>query len=207
MDMARIQAGDRVLVVNAAGGVGTALVQIARSAGAIVVALVGSEPKKKLVLELGAKQVWTYDEWRDLPANPTEAFDVVMDPRGGAGLKDSMSRLRPTGRAVSFGVSSLVSGPRRSLPRTIFQLLKTPLLTPIGLGTTNRGIFGLNMLKLFDGGPGMTLLLQAIDKVLEGFDHGRYRAIVGRAFPLREAGAAHAYLQSRASTGKVVLVV
>ncbi len=203
--IARVRGSDRVLVAGAAGGVGTAMVQIAHHAGAEVVALVGSEAKKRLVLDLGAASAWTYDEWRG--RREVGSFDAVMDPRGGSGLKESMACLRPTGRAVSFGVSSLVTGPRRSLPRVLLQLLKTPLFTPIGLAMTNRGIHGMNMLKLFDGGPGMALLMEAMDQVLEGFEKRQYRAIVGATFPLLEAGAAHGYLQSRASTGKVVLTV
>ena len=204
MEMARIRPSDRVLVVGASGGVGTAMVQVAHRAGATVVGLVGSQQKKQLALELGASEVWTYEEWRRRSAESDPPLDVVMDSQGGSGLRESMARLRPTGRAVSFGASSLVSGPRRSLPRVLFQLLQTPVLTPIGLAMSNRGIHGLNMLKLFDRG-GMPLLLGAMDSVLEGFAQGRYRVIVGGTFPLREAARAHAFLQSRGSTGKVLL--
>jgi NADPH:quinone reductase-like Zn-dependent oxidoreductase len=89
--------------------------------------------------------------------------------------------------------------------QTVFRLLKTPLLTPIGLAMGNAGIFGLNMLKLFDTAQGLELLMKALDWTLEGFENGLYRATVGKVFPLAEAGAAHAYLQSRKNTGKIVL--
>jgi synaptic vesicle membrane protein VAT-1 len=207
IEMARIRAGDRILVVGASGGAGTAMVQVASGQGARVVGLVGSEDKKQLAREIGAAEVWTYREWREGPAGSAEGFDVVMDPRGAAGLRDSMRRLAPAGRAVSFGVSSLVQGLRRSLPRVLFQLLQTPVFTPIGLSMTNRGIHGLNLLKLFDGASGMSLLRNAMDRVLEGFEQRRFRVIVGKIFPLREAAAAHLYLQSRRSTGKLVLEV
>jgi NADPH:quinone reductase-like Zn-dependent oxidoreductase len=69
----------------------------------------------------------------------------------------------------------------------------------------NKGIFGLNMLKLFDTAQGIELLMKALDWSLEGFENGWYRTTVGKVFPLTDAGAAHMYLQSRKNTGKIVL--
>jgi synaptic vesicle membrane protein VAT-1 len=107
---------------------------------------------------------------------------------------------------VSYGVSSLVSGQKRSIPHAILRLLQTPLLTPIGLAMANHGIYGLNMLKFFDTEQGMSLLMKAIDGVLEGFQSGLFKAVVGKSFPLANAADAHTYLQARRNRGKVVLV-
>jgi NADPH:quinone reductase-like Zn-dependent oxidoreductase len=61
------------------------------------------------------------------------------------------------------------------------------------------------MLKLFDTPAGLALLGQALDAVLEGFKDGRFKAMVGKVFPLADAGRAHRYLQGRKSIGKAVL--
>ena len=206
VEMARIREGDRVLVPGAAGGVGTAIVQVAARAGAQVVAVVGSSEKKESVRALGASRAFTYAELAASDHPDTRNFSVVLDARGGAHLKDSMRRLAPGGRVVSYGVSSLVAGRKRSIPHAIKSLLQTPILTPIGLAMANRGIFGLNMLKLFDTEQGMGLLLQAMDGMLEGFQAGLFKAVVAKSFPLAKAGDAHAYLQSRKNYGKVVLL-
>ncbi len=205
MEMGRVRDGDRVLVPGAAGGVGSAIVQVAAHAGAKVIGVVGSSEKKDLVRSLGAAQALTYEELGDRNGPEGRDFDVILDARGGRDLRDSMGRLAPGGRVVSYGVSSLVSGPTRSIVKTVFRLLKTPLLTPIGLAMGNKGVFGLNMLKLFDTAPGVELLMKALDWTLEGFENGVYRATVGKVFPLADAGAAHMYLQSRKNTGKIVL--
>jgi NADPH:quinone reductase-like Zn-dependent oxidoreductase len=205
MEMGRVRDGDRVLVPGAAGGVGSAIVQVAAHAGAQVIGVVGSSEKKDLVRSLGAAQALTYEELGDRNGPDGRDFDVILDARGGRDLRDSMGRLSPGGRVVSYGVSSLVSGPTRSIVKTVFRLLKTPLLTPIGLAMGNKGVFGLNMLKLFDTAPGLELLMKALDWTLEGFENGVYRATVGKVFPLADAGAAHTYLQSRKNTGKIVL--
>ena len=98
-----------------------------------------------------------------------------------------------------------MTGRKRSIPHAIWGLLQTPLLTPIGLAMANQGIFGLNMLKLFDTDEGMGLLLTAMDGMLEGFQAGLFKAVVAKSFPLSNAGDAHAYLQARKNHGKVVL--
>jgi NADPH:quinone reductase-like Zn-dependent oxidoreductase len=205
MEMARVREGDRVLVPGAAGGVGTAIVQLAARAGAQVVAVVGSAEKKERVRALGASQAFTYAELDARDHADARDFTTILDARGGPYLKDSIRRLAPGGRVVSYGVSSLVSGRKRSIPHAIRRLLQTPLLTPIGLAMGNKGIFGLNMLKFFDTEQGTALLMKAMDGMLDGFQAGLFRAVVGKSFPLARAGDAHAFLQGRKSFGKVVL--
>ncbi len=214
MDMGRVREDDRVLIPGAAGGVGTALVQVAARSGARVVGLVGSADKKEAVRALGAQHVHTYQELdggkgRGRPGSEPEenhtGFSLILDARGGRELRDSLRRLAPGGRVVSYGVSSLVSGPRRSIVRTILGLLRTPLFNPIGLSMGNMGVFGLNMLKLLDTPAGMALGAQALDAVLEGFKDGSFRPVVGKVFPLASAGKAQEYVQARKSVGKVIL--
>jgi NADPH:quinone reductase-like Zn-dependent oxidoreductase len=205
-EMARVREGDRVLVPGAAGGVGSAIVQIAADAGARVTGLVGSPEKKAAVLSLGARQVFTYAELAADGGAAGRGFSLVLDPRGGAALRDSMRRLAPGARVVCYGVSSLVAGPRRSIRHVLLQLMRMPRFNPIGLSMANNGVFGLNMLKLFDTEEGLTLLMKAMDGVLEGVCAHRYKPIIGGTFPLSEAGAAHASLQSRSNIGKIVLI-
>jgi NADPH:quinone reductase-like Zn-dependent oxidoreductase len=207
MEMARIRGGDRVLIPGAAGGVGTAAVQIVTREGADAVALVGSPAKKDAVDALGAREVYTYGEWETRKKTTDNRFNAIIDSRGGSELKKSIGLLSPGGRLVSYGVSSMVRGPKRSIFGAISTLLRTPLLTPIGLAMSNKGVFGLNILTLFDSEQGTALLKNAMDRVLEGFRAGNFRVIVGKTFPIREAGAAQEYLLSRANIGKVVLTV
>ncbi len=203
--MARVHEADRVLVPGAAGGVGSAIVQMASRAGAEVVGLVGSPDKKDLVRSLGASQVLTYAELDARKGAEHRSFSLILEARGGSALKADMLRLAPAGRIVSYGVSSLVTGQKRSILRTLLRLMETPLFTSIGLANSNKGVFGLNMAKLFDTKDGMSLLMTGMDEILEGFQTGRYKAVVGKTFPLERVGEAHEWLQSRKSVGKVIL--
>jgi NADPH:quinone reductase-like Zn-dependent oxidoreductase len=206
IEMGRIREGDRLLVPGAAGGVGTAIVQLAARSGAQVVAVVGSAEKKEAVRALGASQAFTYAELDACERSDVRDFSIILDARGGSYLKDSIRRLAPGGRVVSYGVSSLVSGLKRSIAHAAWGLLQTPFLTPIGLAMANKGVFGLNMLRLFDSDQGMMLLMKAMDGMLNGFQSGLFKAVVGKSFPLANATDAHAYLQSRKCFGKVVLI-
>ena len=204
MEMARVRPGDRVLAPGAAGGVGSAAVQVATRTGAEVVGLVGSAAKKDFVLSLGAREVFTYEEWE--LRKDSRLFDVVLEPRGGAYVRPSLAVLAPGGRVVCYGVSSLVSGLRRSIPRTILSLLHTPLLTPIGLAMSNQGIYGVNLLKYFDSEESRKTVSIALERVLDGLEKRLYRAVVGRTWRLADAGKAHEFLQSHQATGKQILL-
>jgi len=205
MEMARVRSGDRVLVPGAAGGVGSAMVQVAAGVGAHVVGLAGTSAKKDFVLSLGAREAFTYDEWER--SRSGQQFEVVVEPRGGASVRSSMAVLAPGGRVVCYGVSSMVTGLRRSVPRTLAALLKTPLLTPIGLAMSNHGVFGVNLLKYFDSEGSRRTIADSLGRVLEGFEKGTYRSAVGKTWRLEEAGLAHEFLQSRSATGKTVFVL
>ena len=209
-EMARVRKGDRVLVPSAAGGVGVAAVQIAAQAGAHVVGLVGSPSKAQIVRELGAAETMTNDEWEKASDKDAGGFDIVLDATGAESVKRSMRRLGRNGRVVVFGVSSFVSGEKRNLAKIVSGFLHTPFYTPFKLMDQCKGIFGINMLKLFEQpAPGedfsKTPLGRAFDGPLKAFEEKRFRAIVGKTFPLAEGGAAHTHLQSRGNIGKVVL--
>jgi len=97
-DAAAVAAGERVLVLAAAGGVGTLLVQLARRAGATVVGAVGSEAKRGVVEDLGAEAV--------LYADAAGPFDVVFDGVGGEVARSAFALLGRGGRMLSYGLAS-----------------------------------------------------------------------------------------------------
>lgn len=207
-DMARVRKGDRVLVMSAAGGVGVAAIQIAAHAGAHVVGIVGTENKAKVVRSLGASETITQEVWENAEDDEMGGYQVILDSVGGESLKRSIRRLAPGGRVITFGVSSMISGPRRSLIGALGLLWNTALLTPFKLMMENKGVFGLNLLQLYEPPiPGRSnLMIGALDEILKRFEEGQFKVIVGKTFPLAQAGNAQTYLQSRQNIGKVVLI-
>jgi NADPH:quinone reductase-like Zn-dependent oxidoreductase len=162
------------------------------------------------VRELGAAEVMTNSEWEKASDSDAGGFDIILDATGGDSIKRGMRRLAPAGRVVTFGMSSIVTAPKRQLLRVIGGLLHTPFYTPMQLMNANKGIFGVNMLQLFappkpGEDPSRTGMGKIFGGILRGFEEKRFRVVVGKEFPLAEGGAAQAHLQSRANIGKVVL--
>ncbi|RAU96580.1 zinc-binding dehydrogenase [Mycolicibacter senuensis] len=196
-----LQAGERVLVHAAAGGVGIAAIQLAKAASAVVDGT--SSPGKHGQLEaLGIDRAIDYRRtgwWKGLPP-----YDVVLDGLGGTSLRRSMALLRPGGRLVAYGLSSLQRGEKRSLrraaPQALAMLRGFSLLTQMEQSKT---VIGLNMLRLWDDrgtlGPWIAPLSQALAD-------GTAAPIVHAAVPFANAPEAHRILAARENVGKVVLV-
>jgi NADPH:quinone reductase-like Zn-dependent oxidoreductase len=204
-DMARVRAGDRVLIPSSAGGVGVAAVQMAARAGAKVTGLVGSPSKAELVRSLGAENVLLNHEWEAMTDEQAGRFDIMLDAAGGKALKRSFRRTAPAGRVVHYGASGMVKKKTRSIFTTLKQLAQTPFFHPLQLMKENKGVFGLNVLQVFEP-KNRDVAVKSIQQIIDRFEKGEFRVVIGKTFPLAEAGAAHSYLQSRQAVGKVVLI-
>src|SRR4051794_24103302 len=100
----RLEEGERVLVHGAAGGVGTATLQVAKGLGATTVAVVSTDEKERVAREAGADDVVRSDgPWREEVVERSGGVDVVLDPVGGDRFTDSLRSLRENGRVVVVG--------------------------------------------------------------------------------------------------------
>jgi NADPH2:quinone reductase len=178
----RVREGSRVLVTAAAGGVGSAGVQVARALGAEVVGAVGSEAKLDVVRGLGAEAV-TYDAIGEL-----EPFDVILDQVGGDVFAGAVKQLRPLGTVVGIGFAGGAWQP----------------LDPALLVGRNAAVAGFYLGRLMKMQP--REVRGAADEALERWAAGDLAPVVGATFPLEEAAAALALVAERRSTGKVVLL-
>lgn len=183
MRQARIHRDSNVLVTAAAGGVGTAAVQLAAFAGANVTAVVGSEDKHRLVRDLGAQRVLSYDEIGDL-----DDVDVAFDPVGGPVFTDCLKSLRPLGVAIAIGFAG----------GTWEQV------DPARLVGRNTGAIGFYLGRLLGLRP--DLVRDEVRELLAVWRRGAIRPVVGAELPLEQANEALDLIASRRSTGKVVLV-
>ena len=175
--------GATVLVHAAAGGVGTAAIQVARALGARVIAAAGSEEKLALCRELGAEEAYVYD------AVPDDLrVDVILDPVGGELFERSVTRLRPLGQLVAIGYAGGL----------------WPELQPVQLVGRNVGVQGVYIGRLLRHAP--EVIAAATRELLELWGKGAIRPVVGAEFALDEVEAGHELVESRRSVGKVVLL-
>jgi NADPH:quinone reductase-like Zn-dependent oxidoreductase len=195
-----LQAGERVLVHSAGGGVGIAATQIAKRTGAEVYGT-ASPGKHARCEELGVDHPLDYTKsgWeRGLPK-----FDVILDAVGGKSFRTGYDLLRPGGRLVAFGASALVSGQRRNLVTALRTVIRMPRFNMIKQMSESKAVVGLNMLSLWkDRGT----LQPWIAPLREMLDDGTVKPVVAGDFTFEEAGAAHTMITERRNVGKVVLV-
>ena len=187
----RLAEGETVLVHGAAGGVGTASLQIARGLGARTIAVVSSDEKERVAREAGADEVVRSDgAWKDQAKEISGGgVDVVVDPVGGDRFTDSLRSLREGGRVIVVGFTA------GSIPEVRVNRLLLNNTEVIGAG------WGAYVLTK----PGLNVEIgAAIDRLIAG---GAVRPIVGARFPLEQAADALELIDSRGATGKVVLDV
>jgi len=207
-DLARVRAGETVLVHGLGGGVGIALLQLARAAGVRVVGT-ASVFKHERLRSMGAAEVVdgrAHDfEAATIRFTDGVGVDAVFDPVGGKSFLKSYRCLRSFGRLVMYGVSSLSSDSRLAQGRSLLAMLAIPPVGfhPFRLMNDNRAVMGLNAGRLWQDAERLRETMAAI---LAGIAKGDYDPVVDRTFPLEAAGEAHRYLEERRNFGKVVLV-
>jgi NADPH2:quinone reductase len=187
----RLKEGESVLVHGAAGGVGTASLQVAKALGARTIALVSSEQKRGVAEAAGADQVVMLGEtWKDeVKELSGGGVDVVLDPVGGDRFTDSLRSLRENGRLIVVGFTG------GSIPEVKVNRLL--------LGNTE--VVGAGWGAYVMGRPDVNRAIGA--EVSRMVDAGFIRPIVGQRFPLGRAPEALKLLDERRAVGKVVLDV
>ena len=209
--MGGLREGDRVLIHAAAGGVGTAAIQVARRIGAETFGT-ASAAKHDAVIALGLDHAIDYrtldfeDEVRRLTGG--DGVDLVIDATGPTNFRKDYRLLRQGGRLVMFGLSQVQTGDRRNIPKVLKGLAQMPLATvpwwkSLAVMNENKGVFGLNMLSWWDREGSLERLT---GPMLDWLADGALDPVVSEAFPFDKAPDAHRYLGEARNVGKVVLV-
>lgn len=196
MDRAALQAGETVLVLGAAGGVGTAAIQLAKAAGARVIAAASSDEKCALCQQLGADEVINYsvhtpqttlrDEIKRLTGG--KGPDVIYDPVGGDFAEPAFRSIAWRGRYLVVGFAS---GPIPSLPLNL-ALLK---------GASIVGVFWGDFAKREP-----KVNAQMMQTLATMYLKGQIKPVIDQTLPMQELPKAYAIMGSRSVKGKLVLV-
>jgi NADPH:quinone reductase-like Zn-dependent oxidoreductase len=200
-----LRPGARVLIHSAAGGVGVAAVQLARTRDCVIFGT-ASPSKHEFLRGLGVQHpIDGSGDWekavRDVVGET--GLDLVLDAIGGAAWKRGYRLLGPAGRLACFGVSAMSPGKTRNLLAAIRMLLAMPWFSPVRLMTDNKSVTGCNMKQLF---ARIDILRPQFDALMDLYRAGRIKPHVDRTFRFDEAPAAHHYLHDRKAKGKVLLV-
>ncbi|WP_254765770.1 quinone oxidoreductase family protein [Salinilacihabitans rarus] len=186
-----LEEGERVLIQAAAGGVGTAAVQLASRAGAEVFGTASSDEKLDLAADLGCDHPIKYTEtdFREVIDEETdgEGVDLVLESVGGDVFERSLDALSHFGRLVTFGVAGgePASADTR---RLLFE---------------NKRVIGFHLGQASQRDP--ERIMGAVPDLTEALSSGDLEVVVGEEFPLADAAEAHQFIEDRKSSGKVVL--
>ena len=206
-EMARMRLTDSVLINIAAGGVGSAAVQLAKKYGCIVYGTVGSDEKIDLVNNLQIDRAINYrkEDFEEEIKKTTDGagVDVVLEMVGGDVYKKSLRLLKPLGRLVVAGFASL----------------DYKVWNPVSLWNTWRAIPRANILKMSERSYGVSSshlgyllkypdLMGGVWRDLVYFvEKHQLKPIVGKVYDFEEIAKAHEFMESRKSVGKIVLKV
>ena len=185
----RLREGETVLVHGAAGGVGTAALQVAKGLGARTIAVVSTDDKERVARSAGAHEVVRSDApWKDQVKELSgDGVDIVLDPVGGDRFLDSLRSLREGGRLVVVGFTS------GSIPEVRVNRLLLGNTEVVGAGW---GAYVMAKPELCrEIGAELARLI----------DDGIVRPVVGARFALEEAADALELIDLRKATGKVVV--
>lgn len=206
-DMANMQAGEHVLIHAAAGGVGTALVQLAKHRGCIVYGTSSSAEKIAFMKANGVDHGINYiesdfsEEIRKIRNG--KGLDVVIDPIGGSNFKKSLKLLEPGGRIVGYGASDQLNRKGAGIISKLKLVFGFGFMHPVPLIVNSRGVLGVNLLKIADNKP--EVILRCMREAMKLAAEGVVKPIVGKVYDARDIAEAHAFIESRKSTGKIVL--
>ena len=192
LDRGQLQSGETVLVLGAAGGVGSAAVQIAKAAGARVIAAVSSDEKCDFCRRLGADATVNYsstnlrEALKELTAG--RGPDVVYDPVGGDLAEPAFRSIAWRGRYLVIGFA------QGGIPALPWNL---PLLK----GAAVIGVFWGDFVRREPKGFALEL-----KQLMDWYAQGQVKPAIDRRLPMRELHAAYARMASRAVMGKLLLV-
>jgi NADPH:quinone reductase-like Zn-dependent oxidoreductase len=209
--MGGLNAGERVLIHAAAGGVGISATQIAKRIGAEIFGT-ASASKHDAIREQGVDHAIDYHtqdfvaEVRRITSG--EGIDLAFDALGPSSFRKDYALLRPGGRLIMYGASEVQTGETRSMPNALRTLAKSPFSSMpwwkgLGVMNENKGVFGLNMLSWWDAEGSLD---RVIEPLVAGLQAGELKPVVAAAFPFDQAPDAHRFIAERRNVGKVVLV-
>jgi len=185
-----LRAGESVLVHGAAGGIGTAAVQLAKALGATVYAVVSDDAKAAVALEAGADETILADGFLSRVKELTggRGVDVVVDPVGGDRFTDSLRSLATLGRLLVIGFTA------GSIPEVKVNRLLLNNVSVVGVGW---GAYWMSRPEF---------LARQWEELLPLLNAGALTPVIGQTFTLEQTAEAIALLEERRATGKVLVL-
>jgi NADPH:quinone reductase-like Zn-dependent oxidoreductase len=204
--MGQLTEQETILIQNAGGGVGLAIIDIAKHIGATTIGT-ASTRKHDFLKERGLDHAIDYNKvnWRKEVACITnnKGVELITDPLGGKSWKHGYKSLRSTGRLGMFGISAATDSSWVGKLKLIKTAIDMPFFHPVSLMNDNRSAFGVNMGHMWHEVDKLRIWM---DYIIAGVNEGWVRPYVDKEFSFADAAAAHQYIEDRKNIGKIVLI-
>lgn len=208
MTLAHLHRGDKVLLHAAAGGVGSAAIQIAKHLGAEIYATASTDEKLEFARKQGANHLINYkkEDFETVIREKTGSYgvDVIFDSVGGLLFRKGWKLLAPMGRYILYGFAAVTGKHTYSRLKALREILATPILFPYTLLSRNVSLSCFNLYFLTSKSE---YLKNTLRLVIDWHAKGIVKPVIGARFPFDQIADAHAYLQGRKSIGKIVITM
>jgi NADPH:quinone reductase-like Zn-dependent oxidoreductase len=197
--------GDHVLIHAAAGGVGLALIQLAKLKNCVIYATASSDMKIKMLEDMGvnypinSEEIDFVEEVENIRGS--DGLDMIFDSIGGNSVKKGFKLLSPGGRIVCYGGSKRGDG--KGIINDLRLAIGFGIYSPISFLTQSKSFIGVNMLRISDERP--SIIKEAMEQVISLVNNKVIQEPIGRAFPVSDISEAHNLLESRESVGKLAI--
>ncbi|XP_068923693.1 synaptic vesicle membrane protein VAT-1 homolog [Petaurus breviceps papuanus] len=205
-DCGNLRPGHSVLVHMAAGGVGLAAIQLCQTVENVTVFGTASASKHDVLKEKGVSHPIDYhtsnyvDEVKKISP---KGVDIVLDPLGGADTYKAYNLLKPMGKVVTYGVSNLVTGPKRNLMAMAKTWWNQFSVSALQLLQANRGICGFNLNYLENE---VELVSRVVLQLMALYSKGHIKPHIDSVWPFEKVADAMKQIQEKKNVGKVILV-
>ncbi|RED93175.1 zinc-binding dehydrogenase [Marinoscillum furvescens] len=205
-ECASLHAGDHALIHAAAGGVGTALVQLLKRKGCVLFGTAGSEEKLQYLRDLGVDHPINYREEDYQQKIENLGFgrklDATFNPIGGDYVKKDYALLNAGGRVIIYGASKMTDA-KGNIVKMLKLLFGFGWWSPIKFVSSSTSMLGINMLRIADHKP--ETFQRCLKAVIDMAEKGEIKPTVGKEFAHEELAEAHEFLAGRQSIGKVAV--
>lgn len=204
--VAKVQAGDTILIHAAAGGVGTALLELAAMHGVNAIGY-ASKSKHAIVTERGGHPLDYRNEDIEQSVDTFtqgKGLNAVFDAIGGKETSRALSMIKPSGVVVCYGVLSITKNGRLNMLSVLKSLLHNLSASPLKLLSASKGVVGYNVDTWRTERP--AFYREDLETLLSLLAENKIDPLIGERISLEEAARAQQQLASGASTGKLVLI-
>lgn len=202
-ELLKFKRGDKVLIHAGAGGVGLALITLAKYKQLEIIATAGSTDKVELLKGMGVTAInYNSSDYKTTVESifGKKSLKATFNAIGGKSFKKDLSLLQPGGAVMLYGAASRTNGGKGILS-TLKLLWQFGLVIPIGLMMKSIAINGINMLKIADNNP--SYIQEMLQEVIALVESKKITPFEGKMYPVSELNMAHKSLENRQSVGKL----